>query len=82
MYRCNRCGKEFSKENQKHFCSDPPTTIDQYISLQPDNIQPLLNKVRIQSAMLFQKHRSESHGVCQPIGIDIISFTLQPIKII
>ena len=46
MWKCLKCGCEFKKENQDHACSEPPKTIDEYISLEHESIQPLLHLVR------------------------------------
>ncbi len=45
MWKCPKCGREFKNNNQEHFC-EKPKTVDEYISLQPENVQPLLNQVR------------------------------------
>lgn len=45
MWKCPKCGREFKNNNQEHFCVKPKT-VDEYISLQPENVQPLLNQVR------------------------------------
>jgi len=46
MWRCEKCGREFEKINQSHFCGEPDESIDAYIALQPEHVQPLLSKVR------------------------------------
>lgn len=46
MWQCPKCGREFQKTNQAHFCGEPPKTIDAYISAQPGSVQQLLNQVR------------------------------------
>lgn len=46
MWQCPKCGREFKKQNQEHFCSEKPKTIDEYILAQPEIVQPLLNQVR------------------------------------
>jgi uncharacterized protein YdhG (YjbR/CyaY superfamily) len=45
-WTCPKCGREFAKLNQEHFCGEKPTTIEDYILAQPREIQPLLNLVR------------------------------------
>lgn len=45
MWKCDKCGQEFVKPNQGHFCGDLKT-IDSYITGQPDSVRPLLNQVR------------------------------------
>ena len=46
MWKCPKCGREFRNTNQNHSCGDKPTTIDEYISAQTEDIQPVLVKVR------------------------------------
>ena len=46
MWTCEKCGRSFEKNHQDHFCGAKPTTIDEYISLQPEAVQPLLRQVR------------------------------------
>ncbi len=46
MWKCPECGREFNNLNQDHSCGEAPKTIDEYISKQPENIQPLLIQVR------------------------------------
>jgi len=36
MWTCPKCGREFNTLNQHHFCSQKPTTIDEYIALQEE----------------------------------------------
>lgn len=45
MWKCPKCSREFKNKNQEHYCNKPET-IDEYISLQPGNVQLLLNQVR------------------------------------
>ena len=46
MWVCPTCKRSFSKANQNHFCENKINTIDEYISLQPEDVQPILIKVR------------------------------------
>jgi uncharacterized protein YdhG (YjbR/CyaY superfamily) len=46
MWQCPKCGRDFEKTNQSHSCSEIISTIDEYISAQPENIRPLLKKIR------------------------------------
>ena len=45
MWKCPKCGREFSKQNQDHYCVKPKD-IDEYIASQDERIQPLLSEVR------------------------------------
>ncbi len=31
MWKCPKCGREFSKKNQSHFCGKKPKTVDEYM---------------------------------------------------
>jgi len=46
MWLCPKCGRDFKKTNQDHYCGDAPLTIDDYIALQPGEVRPLLIKIR------------------------------------
>lgn len=46
MWQCPKCKREFKKENQEHFCGESPKTIDEYIKMQPEIVQPVLYQVR------------------------------------
>lgn len=46
MWRCPKCRREFKNQNQEHFCGEKPKTIDEYISIQPENVQKILYQVR------------------------------------
>ncbi|MBQ6389397.1 MAG: DUF1801 domain-containing protein [Mogibacterium sp.] len=52
MWKCPKCGKEFSRKNQEHFCVKPQT-IDEYIAAQDESVQPMLREIRsiIQTAI-------------------------------
>ena len=46
MWQCPKCGRDFKNTNQDHYCKDKPATIDEYIALQPEEVRPILNKIR------------------------------------
>jgi len=46
MWQCPKCGKEFKNRNQSHSCGEKPTNIDEYIASVPEDIRPILVKVR------------------------------------
>ena len=46
MWKCPKCGREFKRTNQDHYCGKAPTTIDEYILRQEKDIQPLLVSLR------------------------------------
>lgn len=45
MWQCPKCGRTFKNVDQDHYCGTIET-IDQYISEQPEEVRPILGKVR------------------------------------
>lgn len=45
MWKCPKCGREYKKEEQGHFCMKP-NSIDEYIAAQPENVRALLQSIR------------------------------------
>ena len=45
MWKCPKCGREFGRQNQDHYCVKPET-IDAYIAMQDAAVQPRLREVR------------------------------------
>jgi uncharacterized protein YdhG (YjbR/CyaY superfamily) len=45
MWKCPECGRSFRNTNQDHYCGKVET-IDQYISEQALEVQPILQKIR------------------------------------
>lgn len=35
MWKCPKCGREFKRTNQGHYCGKAPETVLEYIDLQP-----------------------------------------------
>ena len=46
MWTCTECGRKFKNVNQEHSCGDAPSTIDEYIASQSDDVRPILKKIR------------------------------------
>lgn len=46
MWQCPKCLRWFETREQSHFCQDAPKTIDDYIALQPESVQPVLHQIR------------------------------------
>ena len=44
-WKCPKCGREFSRQNQDHYCIKPQN-VDEYIAAQDETIQPKLNEIR------------------------------------
>ena len=45
MWKCPKCGREFSRQDQDHYCVKPQN-IDEYIAAQDETVQPRLSEVR------------------------------------
>lgn len=43
MWLCPKCGREFKRNNQPHYCGEAPQTIEEYIALQVPEIRPYLS---------------------------------------
>lgn len=46
MWKCPKCGREFKKNGQSHFCGEKPNTIDEYILSQDEDKQEDLQHIR------------------------------------
>ncbi|MBR3305356.1 MAG: DUF1801 domain-containing protein [Christensenellaceae bacterium] len=44
-WKCPRCGREFSRRDQDHYCIRPEN-IDEYIDMQDEKTRPVLHEVR------------------------------------
>lgn len=42
MWMCSKCGREFKRTNQSHFCGKDPETVAQYIRQQEPQAQEYL----------------------------------------
>ena len=45
MWKCPKCGREFARQAQDHYCVKPQN-IDEYIAAQNEAIQPRLQEIR------------------------------------
>ena len=54
MWKCPKCGREFARIGQQHYC-EKPRTIDEYIAAQSDAVQPKLRELRqiLSAACIF-----------------------------
>lgn len=59
MWKCDKCGREFKNTDQDHYCGEKPKTIDDYISMQSEDVCSLLNQVRdtIREALPYAEER-------------------------
>ena len=46
LWQCAKCGRFFKKTNQSHYCNDKPSSIDEYIAAQPEDVRSILCKIR------------------------------------
>lgn len=44
MWICPKCGREFKRINQGHYCGKAPKTVLEYIDSQPIETHPPLNR--------------------------------------
>lgn len=45
MWTCPKCGRQFSKTEQPHFCGKPQT-VDEYVESQDEAVRERLNEIR------------------------------------
>lgn len=46
MWTCQKCGREFKRNNQSHYCGKAPETVEEYISSQDEKAIEHLNTLR------------------------------------
>lgn len=46
IWKCPKCGREFKKKEQSHYCGEKPKTIDEYILSQDEEKQEALRYIR------------------------------------
>ncbi len=47
MWKCPKCGREFERTNQGHYCGTAPKTVSEYIELQPIETHHRLTEMMI-----------------------------------
>ncbi len=47
MWKCPKCGREFERTNQGHYCGKAPKTVLEYIDLQPIETHPHLTEMMV-----------------------------------
>ena len=45
MWKCPKCGREFKRTNQGHYCGKAPETVLEYIALQSRETQTRLTEM-------------------------------------
>jgi uncharacterized protein YdhG (YjbR/CyaY superfamily) len=45
VWKCPKCGREFSRREQPHYCGKPKT-VEEYIEAQDETVQPMLRRIR------------------------------------
>ena len=68
MWVCPKCGREFQRNNQGHFCGQPPKTVDEYIAQQERHPRPIWAKFDKLSVGMRRRRLSGLPGVCQPMN--------------
>ena len=46
MWVCPKCGREFKRKNQGHYCGKAPESVEEYIKSQPAEARPHLMELR------------------------------------
>ena len=46
MWTCPKCGREFKRNNQGHYCGKAPESVDEYIALQEEKDRPHIRLLR------------------------------------
>ena len=59
MWICPKCGREFKRTNQSHYCGKAPETVLEYIDSQPTETHPHLTEMMtiLQSSVPHVKER-------------------------
>lgn len=45
MWTCPKCGREFKRQNQNHYCGSPPANVGEYIAAQEEIAQEHLREL-------------------------------------
>lgn len=46
MWTCGKCGREFKRVNQGHYCGKAPETVEEYMALQPPEARARIAELR------------------------------------
>lgn len=46
MWTCPKCGREFSRKNQGHYCGKAPESVEEYIELQIPEAREHITELR------------------------------------
>lgn len=46
MWKCPKCGREFKRTNQGHYCGKAPETVDEYVDAQAQEAQAHVMELR------------------------------------
>ena len=46
MWTCPKCGRQFSRTEQQHYCGKPQT-VDEYLDAQDEKVRPKLDQIRL-----------------------------------
>jgi len=65
MWVCPKCGREFKRTNQGHYCGKTPETVLEYIDSQPLDIHSHLTEMMITLQNSFPCISERYYGVCR-----------------
>ena len=66
MWTCPKCGREFKKTNQDHYCGKAPETVDEYIAMQtPQLCSGSEGAGCMEHAVLYKRKSFHFHGSMQ-----------------
>ena len=62
MWICPKCGREFKRTNQGHYCGKAPETVLEYIASQP--LETHSHLTEMMTTIVFRVQMNVYYGVC------------------
>ena len=78
MWTCPKCGREFKRTNQSHYCGKAPESVDEYIELQIPEARAYVVELR-NLILRCVPAVKEQLGVCQYIRKTSSQYLLLPV---